>query len=100
MNTAATKILLSAFILLVFGASASVAQRQDIHFHWNPSPVIDGDGIVRPEAVNYEVWLKRGDDQIQMIATVDDTTYMLNAEPDVTHRIRVRDWTTRGAAQL
>ena len=90
MKTAATKILLSAFIILVFSAVASVAQPLDIYFHWTPSPIIDGDGIVRPEAVSYEVWLKRGEEQIQMIATVGDTTFILSAQPGVTQRIRVR----------
>jgi len=90
VKTAATKILYSVFIILVFSAVASVAQPLDIYFHWSPSPIIDGDGIVRPEAVNYEVWLKRGEEQIQMIATVGDTTYMLNVHPGVTQRIRVR----------
>jgi len=90
VKTASKKILLSAFILLVFAAPAAWAQHQDVRFHWSPCPVIDGDGIVRPEAVNYEVWIKRGDDQVQMIATVDDTTFMLSAEPGVTQRISVR----------
>lgn len=90
MKTAAIKILLSALILSAFSASAALAATQDIQFHWRASPVIDDDGIVRPEAVTYEVWLKRGEASEQMVATVQDTTYKLTADSGVSTRVRVR----------
>jgi len=90
VKTAATKILLSVFILSILTASTALAQQQDVHFHWSPSPVIDDGGIVRPEAVNYQVWLKRGSESEQLVATVSDTTFILSADPGVTQRIRVR----------
>jgi hypothetical protein len=96
VNSAAKITLLAAFTLLVCGIGNAWAQPQDVYFHWAPCPVIDGDGIVRPEAVSYEVWLKRGDDLVEMIATVPDTTYLLSAEPGVTQRIRVRGLDRRG----
>ena len=96
MKTAAYKILLSALILSAFSASAAWASTQDIQFHWSPSPIIDDDGIVRPEAVTYEVWLKRGNASEQLVATVPDTTYKLTADSGVSTRVRVRGIDSQG----
>jgi len=90
VKTAAAKILLSALFVSIFGASGALAQRQNVEFHWAPSPVIDEGGIVRPEAVSYEVWLRLGDGSTQLVATVPDTTYLLRAEPGISQQIRVR----------
>ncbi len=90
MKTAANKILLSALILTILTASAALAQQQDVQFHWNPSPVVDEGGIVRPEAVSYEVWLRKGDESDRLIGTVSDTTFIFSADPGVSQRIRVR----------
>jgi len=90
VKSAAMKILISAIILSILAASAALAQKQDFQFHWGASPVIDDDGIVRPEAVSYEVWLKMGDESAQMVTTVPDTTFWLTVEPGISHRIRVR----------
>jgi hypothetical protein len=81
---------LCTFILGAFSASAALAQNQDIQFHWRPSPVVDGEGIVRPVAVSYEVWLKKDDSAEQLVATVPDTIFNLSAEPGVSTRVRVR----------
>ena len=96
MKTAAAKILFSAFILVILTGSAALAQSHEVHLHWSASPVIDEDGIVRPEAVSYEVWLKRGDELDQLVATVQDTTFQYNADLGITQRIRVRGVDKRG----
>lgn len=96
MKTAAIKILMSAFILTVFSSVAALAQKEDVHFHWSPSPVIDEGGIVRPEAVIYEIWLQRGDESEQLVATVADTTYWLGVQPGISHKIRVRGVDNQG----
>ncbi len=90
MKTAASKILLSALILTILTASAALAQQKDVQFHWNPSPVIDEGGIVRPAAVSYEVWLRKGDESDRLIATVSDTTFLFSADPGDSQRVRVR----------
>ncbi len=82
------KIIMILLILLAAGAAQ--AQNQDFRFHWSASPVIDGDGIVRPEAVEYRVYLSRDGGLDELIATVvGDTIYTLSAEPGIIHRIRV-----------
>jgi hypothetical protein len=96
VKSAAIKILMIAFILAVFSAVTALAQKEDVHFHWSASPVMDDEGIVRPEAVIYEVWLQRGDESEQLIATVADTTYWLSVEPGISHKIRVRGLDAQG----
>jgi len=100
VKTAATKILFSALILSIIlsilGASAALAQQQDVNLHWNPCPVFDGNGIVLPKAVSYEVWLKRGDELDQLVATVPDTMFKFSADPGVDQWIRVRGVDKRG----
>lgn len=90
VNTAVSKILLSALLVCALTSSAALAQNRDVEFHWSASPIIDGDGIVRPEAVSYEVWLRKGDENDRLVATVPDTAIVLNAEPGITQQIRVR----------
>jgi hypothetical protein len=76
--------------LLVLSAGNALAQTQDFRFHWAPSPVIDGDGINHPEAVEYQVYLSRDGAADELMATVvGDTTYTLEAEAGVIHRLRV-----------
>ena len=100
MKTAAYKILLSALILSAFSAAAAMAATQDVQFHWSPSPVIDDEGIVRPEAVSYEVWLQRDDALAQLVATVRDTTYKLRADAGVATRVRVRGIDSEGRGSV
>jgi len=100
VKTAASKIMLSALILAILTASAAMAEQQDVAFHWNPSPVIDEGGIIRPEAVSYEVWLREGDDVAELVATVSDTTFVFNAVSGISQRIRVRGIDDRGAKSV
>ncbi len=100
MKTAASKIMLSALILAILTASAAMAEQQDVEFHWNPSPVIDEGGIIRPEAVSYEVWLREGDDLAELVATVSDTTFVFNAVSGISQRIRVRGIDDSGAKSV
>lgn len=82
------KLLLVLAVLLVAGSAQ--AQSRDFRFHWAPSPLVDGQGNARPEAVEYEVYLSRDGGLDQRVATVvGDTTYVLSADPGVLHRIRV-----------
>jgi hypothetical protein len=90
VKTAALRALLLTGALLLLGSGVAAAQTQDFMFHWSPSPVIDGDGIVRPEAVYYEVWFQRGTQPEVMIGTTPDTLFIVTGEPEVTQRIRVR----------
>ena len=90
MKTAASRILICALFLGILLPVTALAQRQNVEFHWAPSPVIDDNGIVRPEAVSYEVWLRKGDESDQLIATVEDTTWVMRAEAGVSQQIRVR----------
>jgi len=90
VKAVAIKTLIASLILTFLITGAAFAQRQNLEFHWKPSPVFEDDGIVRPEAVSYEVWLKRGNELENMVATVGDTIYMLDVEPGITQRLRVR----------
>lgn len=82
------KFILVAALLLV--AQGALAQDLDFDFHWAPSPLVDGQGNDRPEAVEYEVYLSRDGGFDELIATVvGDTTFTLSASPGVVHRIRV-----------
>ncbi len=85
LNSAPAALLVP--ILLV---GVATAQTVDYDLHWAPSPLIDGDGIVRPEAVAYEVYLRVGSGKSELIATVSDTAYTLAAEPGVVQRLSVR----------
>jgi hypothetical protein len=78
-----------ALLMLLF-VSGALAQTRDYYLHWAPSPIIDDEGIVRPEAVEYEVWYQRGSDSEVMVSTVNDTTFILAVDPGIMQRIRVR----------
>lgn len=82
------KLLLVLAALLAAGSAQ--AQSRDFLFHWAPSPLVDSEGNIRPEAVEYQVYLSRDGGLDQRVATVvGDTTYILRADPGVLHRIRV-----------
>lgn len=91
-----------ALALLVLCASLgaaipTTAQTVDFAFHWAPSATLDDDGLPLADAVGYEVWLKRGSELAEKIATVEnDTTYVLAAEAGVVQRIRVCGYDARG----
>ncbi len=90
MKAMALKILIPVVLGPILLAGAAMAQNVDYDFHWAPSPIIDGDGIVRPEAVSYQVFVRRGTATEELIATVVDTLYTLSAEPGIAQRLMVR----------
>jgi len=90
VKTAAFKIPLLVLVLSLSAAFSALAQGRDINFHWAPSRVTSGDGLVRPKAVSYEIWLRKGSESAQLVATVPDTTYSLYADAGVAQVIRVR----------
>ena len=90
MKTAALRILATTVVLIILSVGGASAQTEDFLFHWAASPIIDGDGIVRPEAAFYEVYFQRGTDAEVLIGTTADTRFIVQGEPDVNQRIRVR----------
>jgi hypothetical protein len=92
--------MLFVIMNLVLLAGSAVAQNADYNFHWTPSPIIDGDGIVRPEAVAYEVYVRRGTSSNQLLATVSDTTFVLSVEPGIAHRLTVRAIDVEGRTSI
>ncbi|MFO7607830.1 MAG: hypothetical protein R6X35_01350 [Candidatus Krumholzibacteriia bacterium] len=90
-------ILVTILALGVLAAGGALAQTQAVNFHWAPSPDADGQGNPLPEAVGYQVWLRRDADLPQQVATVmGDTVYTLQAEPGVVQRIRVCGFDSQG----
>jgi hypothetical protein len=79
------------FVLILLGTLTSplFAQSVDVLFYWDSSALIDEDGHVRAPAVAYKVFHQRDGGIERLIATVNDTTFMLQADPGVRHRIRV-----------
>lgn len=92
-----TRMRLLALLPLILLVSEAAAQSQDYHFHWSPCPQADDRGAPLPEAVEYEVWLRKGSGAEEKVGTVvGDTTFVLNAEPGVVQRIRVCGYDERG----
>lgn len=81
------------------GAAASPAAAQNIpmDFHWDASPLQEN-GVARTPAAFYEVFLLRGADGEAFAASVEDTTWTLDAQPDVVQRICVRAVDAEGNA--
>ena len=100
MKILTPKIMILMLVTMAFMSSPASAQNVDYNFHWTASPIIDGDGIVRPEAVAYEVYVKRGSDSDQLLATVNDTIFTLSAEPGVAHRLSVRAVDVEGRTSI
>lgn len=76
-------------------ALPATAQIVSMEFHWNPSP-LEENGVQKPAAAFYEVFLLRGADGEAFAATVEDTIWTLEAEPDVMQRICVRGVDAQG----
>ncbi|MBK7046964.1 MAG: T9SS type A sorting domain-containing protein [bacterium] len=93
-HTLLTLALVAAGALAALPAAAEIVSME---FHWEPSPVDDG-GVQRPAAAFYEVFLLRGADGEAFAATVEDTLWTLDAEPDVVQRICVRGVDSEGHA--
>lgn len=93
-----TMLTVQAAILL-FAAATVVAQDEPvpITLGWAPCPMQDGEGKPLAQAVRYDVYLRRGNDQAQWLATVaHDTTYVLSAERGVVQRIMVIGYDAAG----
>lgn len=90
MRSSALKILIPILLGPILLAVPAIAQNLDYDFHWSPSPAVDNSGNARPEAVEYEVYLKRGGSAEVLVATVADTVFTLSAEPGVAQRLMVR----------
>lgn len=96
-------LLAAATILLLAAVSPASAQDEvvPVAFGWAPCPGIDADGEPLAAAVRYEIYLQRGDEAEELLATVeDDTTYVLNAERGVIQRIRVVGYDRFGRPSL
>lgn len=77
-------------LILLLVAQTAVAQDRDFRFHWAPCPLVDDQGNDCPAAVEYQVYLSRDGGFDELVATVlGDTTFTLNAEPGIVHRLRV-----------
>ena len=79
---------LALCILFLGLAGPAAAQLVSMDFHWKASPVPTSKGLTQPSF--YEVYLLRGADGEALAATVADTVWTLDAEPDIVHRICVR----------
>lgn len=87
--------ILTSFIILTpwisLPAHAADVQTMEYRFHWAPSPVVDKENQALSIATSYEVWLKKDNEGEERVSFGQrDTTYTLNAEPGVLHRLRVR----------
>ena len=71
-------------------SGTALAQETDVAFHWAPSPVFSLDGDALSPVVDYQVWVLRDEGDLELVATVKDTTYVLSVEPGVAHRLCVR----------
>ena len=78
-------------------ALPAAAQNVSMEFHWRASPLLEA-GVTRPAAAFYEIFVLRGADGEAFAATVEDTIWMLDAEPDVVQRISVRGVDAEGNA--
>ncbi len=78
-------------------ALPAAAQNVSMEFHWQASPLQEN-GVDRPAAAFYEVFVLRGADGEAFAATVEDTVWMMEAEPDVVQRISVRGVDSEGNA--
>ena len=96
--------IIRTMLIVVFGgvlaAGGADAQNMNFDLHWSPSPLVDGDGLVRPEAVAYEVYVKRGSASEELVATVADTLFTLSAEPGVVQRVMVRAVDAQGRLSI
>ena len=90
MKTVAHRVFLTTVVMISLFAVGAAAQTEEFLFYWPPSPIEDGNGVVRPEAVFYEVWFQRGDDAEVLIGTTAVPRFIVQGEPDIEQRIRVR----------
>lgn len=82
-------VLVALTLVALIVAGPATAQVVAMDFHWAPC-AISVDGVQKPAAVFYEVFILRGADGEAFAATVPDTVWTLDAQPDVMQRICVR----------
>lgn len=87
------RIALALVALVVAGPATAQVVAMD--FHWAPC-AISVDGVQKPAAAYYEVFILRGADGEAFAATVPDTVWTLDAQPDVMQRICVRGVDAQG----
>jgi hypothetical protein len=93
------KLAAVAALLLLAAIPPATAQDEGVPvtFGWAPCATVDGDGLPLAPAVRYEVYLQRGDQIAELLATVEhDTSFVLNAERGVIQRIRVVGYDSQG----
>jgi len=89
--------ILIVMMFLLFTTGVALGQTEDFRFHWAVGSTYDADGNPLADAVQYDVWLRRGANDEVLIATVrDDTTYTLAAEAFIVQRIRVCGYDEHG----
>lgn len=88
-------VLVALTLVALFVAGPAAAQVVAMDFHWAPC-AINVDGVQKPAAVFYEVFILRGADGEAFAATVPDTVWTLDAQPDVMQRICVRGVDAQG----
>jgi len=85
-----TRIIMAVLAsILIFSVGGASAQNVDVGFRWRASVHVEDGRAYLPKELSYLVYLKRGNDAEQYLATVQDTTFVLSAEPGVVQRIRV-----------
>jgi hypothetical protein len=90
-------VMTTALATVLLGAGAALGQTADYRFHWAPCATYDADGQPLAEAVQYDIWLRRGANEEVLIGTVQqDTIYTLAADPFVVQRIRVCGYDEHG----
>ncbi len=84
-------LLWTVTLLLLAPLTAAWAQEEGVPvtLGWAASPTIDEDGAPLAEAVRYEVFVQRGGAAEELVATVEDTFYTLQAARGVLQRVRV-----------
>ncbi len=88
-------------VVIIVLAPMGLALAQDpegvpVTFGWAPCPSLDEDGEPRALAVRYEVFVQKGGAMEELVATVEDTFYTLEAERGVLQRVRVVGYDATG----
>lgn len=91
-------ILLMFFFCLDVGGAAAATVDKSVR--WSKSPLKDALGQTLPPAVGYEVWVRPSGGTESLVATVNDTTYVLRATVGVTYTVRVRGVSALGLKSL
>jgi len=89
-----------AVIMLSLPLARAAAQEPavPVTFGWTACAVEDADGKPCAPAVKYEIYLQKGGALEELVATVSDTFYTLQAEVGVLQRVRVVGYDEGGRA--